>query len=484
MISAARRSQLLVAIELAFAALVIVVLAKAGAAMIRIWLMIALDAATALIPLLRVDGAATAWTVGLAIAKIALAVFPSLLLLRAVPRRRRTWLAPILGVLTIVSSIFSLGSCGTPARWVVLGAVSAAAAALVSVRYLRWVAVLPLFILWEPVPGHGLAAQRSADATYRAALLNACAQHDGTRPANLSADLLMPYYGITAVDDDLLLLTALGPADGEMRGNSGGRLVGSWWLRRHDGAFHFDAPSRANGNLWRGCVLDGTVWAARANLLVGAERLAGAPPHHEEVIHRTIPAEEIDFSQTACDAARHRIYVSEAYKGGTWEVEPGGGEPRRHEIGGGGLWPKRRFDGQLVLTNTASIVVFAPDEDRVLERVPAAVVSIGSDVCEHDGAVAVADLLGRVRVFTLGADGHYRFAWGVPAFGARRVAFSRDCSRIAATSADDERVFIIDAATHAIADVHRAGPALRDVAATGDREFSVADACSLTTYRW
>jgi DNA-binding beta-propeller fold protein YncE len=129
-------------------------------------------------------------------------------------------------------------------------------------------------------------------------------------------------------------------------------------------------------------------------------------------------------------------------------------------------------------------MVFDPKEDRIVERVPARLGGHGFDVCRADGRAAVADLSGRLRVFDLDEAKHYRFAWGVSVFAPRRVAFSADCSHIAVTSADDHRVFIIDAEAHRVVHVFTAGPALRDVAATGPREFSVSDVCSITTFRW
>ena len=69
-------------------------------------------------------------------------------------------------------------------------------------------------------------------------------------------------------------------------------------------------------------------------------------------------------------------------------------------------------------------------------------------------------------------------------YAPRRVAFSRDCSRLAVTSGDDRHVYIIDRATRQVIETHTAGPALREVAATGPREFSVTDICGVTSYSW
>jgi len=389
--------------------------------------------------------------------------------------------------LILVSLPLSLAACATIDRWLLLAAVSLGAAALTRVRVLRWTALLPFALLWEVVPSHGLlsfAGVGTENAPYRERLLAECAHHDGNLPTNLTGDFLMPYHGINSVADDLVLLTGESANDGGMRGHSGGRRVGSWWMRRRDGAFEFELPSDASGNLWRGCMLDGTLWMARANYVVGAKRLPDGGPQHEEVYRVRVPSSDMDFGETACDPDRDRLYVTEALQGGMWEMGADGGNPRRHQIGGVVLLPKRRFDGRLVLTNTASLMVYAPGEDRVIERVAAGFAVVGFDVCAADGTVAVADTFGRMRVFAIDAAGHYRFAWGVPLFAPRRLAYSRDCSRIAVTSADDHRVSIIDAADHRVVEVLEAGPALREVAPTGPREFSIADVCSMTTYRW
>lgn len=449
-------------------------------AMIRVWLTVAFDAATSVIPLLRIDPEATASSLGVGLGRIALATLPSMLLIRSAPRHRRLWLVPFAGMLVIVSSPVSLFVGATLDRWLLLALVSGVTAILTRVRFLRWTALLPFVVLWEVVPSHLLMTVRTADAAFRHRLLAECARHDGTRPQNLTADQLIPYYGITLLRDDLVLLTG----EGSSEANPGGRRVPSWWMRRTDGGFEFEQPSDASGNLWRGCVLDGTIWMARANFAMGAKRLPEGGPTHEEVYRVRLPSSDIDFGEAACDPERRRVYVTELTNGGMWEMTPEGQEMRRHVLGGIWLQPKRRFDGRLVVSNTAKLLVVAPESGAVIERIPAGFMDIGFDVCGGNGTVAVADMSGRLRVFEIDDTGHYRLAWGVSLFAPRRVAYSPDCSRIAVTSGDDRRVFIIDGATHRVVDVLHEGPALRDVAPTGPREFSIADSCSMTTYRW
>lgn len=447
-----------------------------------------LGAVSSFLSLLRVDGAATSWLLALAVGRIGLAILPSVVLVRSVPRHRRIWLIPMLGLLAVLVLPFSLTACATADRWILLAFLSVAASLLVRFRLLRWAVVLPYAVLLEVVPSHGLlsfADVGTRDPAYRAQLLTECTRNDGVRPPNLTADRLQPYHGINLIGDDLLFLAGEGPNDGAMRGNSGGRRVGSWWLRRTDGGFEFEMPSDATGNLWSGCMIDGTLWMTRAGRVVGVKRLPeGTPPDHEEVRTLDVPSSDIDLLEAACDPAGNRVFVTEFFNGGLWEVPLDGGKPRRHEIGGVLLIPEWRSDGKLVLVNSSSLMVYDPDAGRIIERVGARLGGHGFALCQATGAAAVADLSGRLRVFEIDGSGHYRFAWGVSVFAPRRVAYSSDCSHIAVTSADDHRVFIIDATTHRVVDAFREGPALREVASTGPREFSVSDVCSLTTLRW
>jgi hypothetical protein len=455
--------------------------------MVVVWAGAVWDAIGSLVPLLRVDFAATAWLLLLAFAKLALAAFPSVMLIRSAPRHRRAWLVPVIGLLFIPSVPLSIMACATVWGWLALAAASGVALALMRVRFLRWAAVLPFAMFWQVIVSHGAlgwAQIGTDDATFREQLLADCARRPGLRPSNLTADLLMPYHGIIPFGDDLVLLTGEGANDGGMRGRTGGRPAGSWWLHRRDGVFEFAERSEATGNLWRGCALDGTMWIARANHIVGAKRLPPGTGAHETIQRLRLPSSDMDFGETACDPHRGRVYVTEALQGGMWAITPGGAEPVRHQVGGIWLLPERRFDGRIVLTNTASLLVFSPDDDRIVEDRAAGFAILGFDMCAADGAVAVADTMGRLRIFEMDPAGGYRFAWGVSMFAPRRVAYSPDCSRIAVTSADDHSVFVVDRAARRIVDTLHGGPALREVAATAEREFSIADICSMTSFRW
>ena len=408
---------------------------------------------------------------------MALAIVPALLLIRSASLWQRIWLIPLVGLVTIITTPASLMYGATPAQWLVLVVVSCTSSAFTRVRVVRWVALVPFILLCQVVPRHMFPSLRVDDPAFRQHVFTVCAHNDGVRPLNFTADLVMPYFGINSLSDDLILLTGEGRLDGG--------VIESYWLRRHEGRFEFESGvPRAGNNLWRGCNLNGTIWIAFNRHMKGIKRLPEGSPTTEEVYEPLIPSFDLDFGETACDPVRQRLYVTEASKGGMWETDRDGSNPRRYQIGGIVLLPKLRFDGRLVVVNTTSLMVFDPDEGRVVERVAAGLADFGFDVCATNGSVAVPDALGRLRVFEMDSSGRYQFVWGIPLFAPRRVAYSRDCSRLAVTSLDDERVFVVDTASHQVLDVFRAGPALREVVSTGAREFSITDACSITSYQW
>ncbi len=475
------------AIEIALGIVVIALLATGGRTVVIGALTASYGAAISSFYLLRVDTAATAWSLALALGRVGLAILPSVLLIRSVPRSTRVWLIPLLTAVALITLPVSLTACSTLGRWLLLAALSGTAAFLVHWRFLGWTVLLPYAVLLEIVPSHGIlnfADVGTADPAYRAELLGECARNDGVRPTNLTADQLMPYHGINRIGDELVFLAGEGPHDGSMRGKSGGRRVGSWWMRRTDEGLEFELPSSATGNLWRGCMIDETIWMVRAGRVVGVHRLPPGGQNYEKVHWIEVPSSDMDLLEAACDAARRRVYVTEFFDGGMWEVPLDGGLPRRHEIGGVLLIPEWRFDDRLIVADSSSLMVFDTEAERIVDRTPARLGGHGFDLCPATGAAAVADLSGRLRIFELDEAGHYRFAWGVSAFAPRRVAYSPDCSRIGVTSADDHRVYLVDTSTRKVTDVFHAGPALREIAPTGPREFSVSDVCSITTFRW
>lgn len=445
--------------------------------MARVWMTGLSYTCMSLGPLLRVDGAATAWTLAVVFGRMALVLVPPLLLIKSARWWHRLWLVPVVVLGAIIITPIGLSHGATLGEWGLLVLVSVASSLLRRVPVLRWTALLPFLIVSHLVPRHTFTSYYVDDPAFRRQLFAACADNDGVRPRNLSPDLVMPYHGINSVSDDLLLLTGEGRWDGS--------VVESWWLRRKDGRWEFESPVREVGfNLWRGCQLDGTIWMGMNGRLKGVKRLPEGSAKVEEVYDAPIPASDFDFGEAACEPDRRRIYVGEASKGGLWETDHDGSNPRRHHVGGIVMLSERRFDGRIIVDNSGSFLVFDPEEQRVVERVPAGLADFGFDVCDPNGSVAVPDAVGRLRVFELDGSGRYRFAWGLSLFAPRRVAFSRDCSRLAVTSADDRHVYIVDAASRQVVNVFNTGPALREVMATGPREFSITDACSMTTYRW
>lgn len=476
------------AVEIGVGVLLLTVVVVNGGFLLRVWMRATYDAVSALFPLLLVDGVPTLWTLAVSLARIGLAILPSIALLRLLPRRRWLWVIAPMTMIVVISTPLSLTACATADRWLLLVFLSVSATFLVRVRYLRLAVILPFFVLWEVVPRHGLlmfADIGTADPDYRARLFADCSSRRGDRPQNLTPDHLMPYHGINPVGGGFVFLGGEGPNDGGMRGRSGGRRVGSWWLHKtEDGTYRFEQPSSATGNLWRGCIVDGILWMPRARLLVGVRVPVAGQPLGDEVLHLDIPSADMDFLDATCDPQRGLVYVTEYLEQGVWEVDPRTGDTRRHYVGGGMLMPRWRPDGKLIITNNGWLSVIEPTEFRVVERRAVALASLSSGVCERDGSIAITDLTGRMRIFEIDESGNYRFSWGISLFAPRRAAFSEDCSRLAVTSADDRQLFVVDTAARRVIDVFAVGPALREVIATGPREFSASDVCSMTTYRW
>lgn len=454
-------------VAVALALSVILLMIPDTRAMLRVWFLVALDQVRVLIPLSR-DDPSTLWSLAKMLLRLGLAIAPAIFVVR-----RRRWLIPVLILAVVFVSPISLSSCETPLGWVCLILFSAIAIAFV--RRFEWIAILPFVVLLSPMPRHVLAARRTHDEGFRRQLLDECARRRGVHPANLSVERIKPPHAVTALDDQHLLMTGQGPKDDVMFGGHDDR-PGSWWLRREGEKLVFDRPSEAEGRLWRACNLDGTLYSAQSARLVGA-RLDGT------VTRFPLPSHDLDMGDTACDPKSHRVFVGEATLGSLWELDPERGRFRRREIDRVALLPMLRFDGLLVVNSSSYLNVFSPEDDRVVERTPSALLSVGFDLCPADGAAAVADETGRLRVFEL-RDGHYRFAWSLPVFAPRRAAWSRDCSRIAVTSSDDHEVLLIDRATRSVVDRFEAGPALREVTATGPRELSYTDACTVTSVRW
>jgi hypothetical protein len=190
---------------------------------------------------------------------------------------------------------------------------------------------------------------------------------------------------------------------------------------------------------------------------------------------------ELDYVDAICPSDRPTIYASQLVRGGYLELDPETDATTLHRVVPGlNLQMVERADGRLVAITTARLCVFDTALDRVTEETVAGVVAMGVDVCQGDGALAVTDFTGRLRLFEPGIDGRYRFVAGVFLPAPRRVAFSPACDRLVVTSGDDRRVFLLRRAGLEVARTYRLGPGLRDVVFVDDRQVAAADACTVT----
>ena len=307
------------------------------------------------------------------------------------------------------------------------------------------------------------------------------------RAANLHPDQFVSrYYGVHYFPPDWILLTGETAEDGRfMDIPHGGR--GSWWFRKEaDGQLSVYGPSRATGNIWTSCLLDNDRWFVRAGRFMQVR-----PPDgdgHEKVRWIPFDMEGFDAPDTACDQQTGTVYASDLFDGHLVQLSSRtGAAPQRRPDAlsvRGGLMSMRERDQHLVMLDFQDLVVYAPDESRVLQRTPAAVASSSLTLCQQDGAAAVPDLAGRLRLFRMTADGTYAFDWGLPLFAPRFAQFSPDCAFLGVTSANDRDVWIVERASHRIIKTFHLGPTIRGAAFIGPRELAVADACTVSVLRF
>jgi hypothetical protein len=224
------------------------------------------------------------------------------------------------------------------------------------------------------------------------------------------------------------------------------------------------------------------MWAVKPHLLTAIAK----PPGGAEVMRRIdAPMDSVDEGSVACDPTSGTVYFTALWDPYLRELSVRDRQVRRHtrpytRDQRGGFLVFRPSDGRIVLTDKYDLILYAPDRMEVLQRLPAAVLSVGLDLCPTDGAVAVADVTGRVRLFRQAADGTYAFDWAVSVFAPRLVKFSPDCRFLAVTSLGEEKVFLVDRAQRAVVRTFSVGPFTRGVAFFGPHELAVADACTLT----
>lgn len=472
-----RRRRVLIWIQAAVVAVLLVQLvAGGGLPILRQWALFALGALRFPLAIWHADGPATVLTTATYLAKLFLALAPTLVVIRAVP----TWRigACLFAMVVVAISVSFVRACPAAWQWIALVILSGAGCVLVRYRFQRWAVGLPLLVLVVlPAAQHGSAWNEGP------ALVARCAANDGQRPINLDASHLTPrYYGVHPFPPDWILLTGETPQDGQFMGlPHGGR--GSWWLRRDaDGHLIIDSPSSATGNIWTGCRLGDDGWLIRAGMFMQIR--PPGPDGRESVRRLPVTIAGFDAPDTACDPRTGTVYASDLLDGRLTELTPASGNPPRRRQDAvsvrGGLMTVREQDGQLLMLDFQDLIVYDLAAGQVRHHTPAATVSSSLTLCQQDGAVAVPDLAGRLRVFRMDASGGYVLDWAMPLFAPRAAQFSPDCAFLGVTSADDSRVWIIDRATQRIVREYHLGPTIRGAAFTGPRELAVADACTLS----
>lgn len=441
------------------------------------WLRFAIHAFV--FPLHTADRGAALALQAVFLAKLCLALAPIVTLFVVAPGWRV--FATLLGVITLFASLAFNRSCAAPLHWVGLVSTTLLASFLVRLPFLRWTAALPLlFLLFVPIPLHGLELSSRDDLRER------CASNDGVPPRNVDSRLYVArYYGVHYFSPDWLFVTGENPIDGQFMGipHHG---TGSWWFRRKpDGEWSLAGPSQATGNVWTSCLLDGGRFYVRSGMIVRVK-----PPDaagNESVERFPFPQSGFESVDTACDERTGTVYATDLLDSRLLQLQtrpPGEVRRRPDSLSARGGILFMRNDGRLVMFDVQDLVVYSPDESRVLQRLPAAVASNSMTVCPDDGAVAIPDFAGRLRLFRKGKDGVYSFDWAIDLFAPRFARFSPDCKYLAVTSGDDLHVWIVDRDLRTVVRQFRAGPAIRAGDFTGPREFTVADACVFTTLRF
>jgi hypothetical protein len=426
------------------------------------------DGARSTALLVTVDPATLLTALGV-LARIVLLLAPVARALATGPRHRLAWVP--LGLIVWVAVLgISLPGVSTAPMWA-LATVAAALGWLAAKRpALRAAVFLPWLVALEPMLGH---SPLSDDAWPPSRLAQRCAGNDGVRPVNLTPAVEgTHYYAVTPATPGLFLLT------GERH---------SFWVRREaDGTATLGPQVRPTANLWQGCMRDGKVWVTARGVGICEVALpiegepAAQPICHEAPGSPSLGI-ELDYVDPICPANRPTVYASQLLRGGYLELDPRAGTTAWHPVVPGlNLQMVARADGRIVAITTGRLVVFDPDADQVLEEHAAGTVAMGIDVCDVDGAIAVTDFAGRVRLFERGPDGRYAFHMGTFLTAPRRVAFSPTCDRLVVTSGDDRRAFLLRRVDLQVVRTYQLGPGLRDVVFADDRDVAAADACTVT----
>ncbi|MFO0551554.1 MAG: hypothetical protein U0271_24415 [Polyangiaceae bacterium] len=392
---------------------------------------------------------------------------PFIKMLVVSPRHRLAWV-PFASVVFVGVLGVSVPGVNGAIPWAVLAFAAAGAWRAVEKPALRVLALLPWLVVLEPMLGHSPLS----DSFWSASRLEArCKTNDGVRPVDLDPSYeVSRYYAVTPIDETRFVVTS------ERRSFLA--------ERKPDGTVVLGPPLRMRGNMWQGCVRNGSVWLTKRDRLFALE----VPPPGEAPVdppERLIPGApdlgvELDYVDPICPEDRPTVYVSQLVRGGYLEVDPTNNATTFHRvIEGLNLQLVQRRDGLLAGITTGRFVLFDPKTDRVVEDHPAGVVAMGLDVCMHDDAVAITDFVGRVRLFEVGASGRYELTRGAFVRAPRRIAFSPSCDRIAVTSGTDRDLYVLRRSDLAVTAHYELGPGLRDLVFLDEGTVAAADACTV-----
>jgi hypothetical protein len=441
--------------------------------------------------LLWIDTRGTAFALGLTFLKVMPGVVPVLVLfwrLRGWERLRiPLWCAllPFFGPLACTGE-------WTASRTMMIILFSIAAVWLTKYRFLRWTVWLPLFAYAQIFVVHTLAhAKVEPWWGSRSELMARCSRNDGQRPLNLREEQVgLSYFSADPLNDSEVLLTNAGPSQAAASSGAVPEHLSSWWLRRLGEGWVFDGRSAIAGYLENGCVIGDEIWVNDAEQGFVAALSWDASTRRERI--RKFPLNlgwrALDFAPPVCRPAEERVIVTEATYGTRMlEVSTTTGTVRDMNNKGYGLmWAAQgRRDRYLTVNTSSGLILYSLDREQVVERIPAGVFMYDQhDLCPLDNEVVTADMTGRVRLFSETSDGHYRFDWGISLPSPRNTAFSPDCRFIGVTSNDDTTVSIVDREKRSVIATYRAGPTMREITFLGPREVAIADACTMTTFRF
>jgi hypothetical protein len=425
---------------------------------------------------LSFEDPATAMSVVGALARVAILVAPLARLLSRSQRRRRWVWVPLL--LTLGTLLFGVSQPGLSGllMWT-LGILAAALGWWAAGQDRRWMHLLvftPWVVAAEPMLGHSPLSDR-VWSTER--LATRCETNDGSRPANLKPELLRSrYFGATALDDARLLIH--------------GEAHSMWAWRTGDRAATLElAPElpRLRGNFWEGCARDGHVWLSHNGRVCRVdppvERGDAGDQTCWELPRPAGTGVELDFVDPVCDQNTNAIYVSQLVRGGMVRFDPETEAVQFVPVLDGLNLQLARWGDAMLGVTTSTLAKFELESGEVAWTRPVGLVAMGLSVCQADGATAVTDFTGRVRIFE-----HEPDSAGPPALtGARflpaprRVEFSPDCTQLAVSSGNDAEVFVLRRSDLETVRSYRLGPGIRDLTWLDDETLAVADACSLTT---